>query len=96
MPLPLLEPVEAEMAYYLEIKFYGPNQPWQWNPNEFPTKERAFQAGLEFCLERQPDPKVKAQMWELTRDQRYAPETKNVEFRVMDANNEIAVKPFSI
>ena len=84
------------MACYLEIKFYGANEPWQRNPNPFPTKEAAFRAGLDFCCERQPDPKVKAEMWQLTRDKRFAPETKNVTCRVVDESGASLIPVFSI
>lgn len=71
------------MAYYLEIKFFGETQPWQRNPNPFPSWDEADHAGREFIADHQLNPEIKKKMWETTRQPLYAPDTVNVEYRVV-------------
>ena len=71
------------MAYYLEIKFFGANEKWQRNPNPFSSWDEADREGRAFVTSNQPDPKMKAELYRLTREPRFAPDTVNVEYRVV-------------
>ena len=72
------------MAYYLEIKFAGENQKWQRNPNPFSTWGEADLAGRQFVAKNQMDPKMRAKMYDITRDPQFAPTTENVVYRVVE------------
>jgi hypothetical protein len=71
------------MAYYLEIKFFGTNEKWQRNPNPFSSWDEADRAGLQFVADHRPDTKMEAELYRLTRDPQFAPNTVNVEYRVV-------------
>ena len=72
------------MAYYLEIKFSDANQKWQRNPSPFSTREEADLAGRQFVAKNQMDPKMRAKMYDITRDSQFAPTTENVIYRVIE------------
>jgi hypothetical protein len=74
---------EERMAYYMEIRFNGPNERWQRNPNPFPSWDAADRAGQEFVRAHRPDPDMQKVLFETTRDPRYAPGTPNVEYHVV-------------